>query len=224
MNTPEIRKTTSCKPGGLLPRRAVALALPLGMAAAFAAMPASAAEEVVDGSLNNANHLKSLSALSVPLKSDGAEISLGDEAQDPESSSTGPLEGQISLLGDPISGASQIVGGSMYNPVGEHGDFGEVRVSSLHSDATPAEAAEGCVLVFEIEHLPGAEEDGPVTLQTDPIEFTVVEATDVKAFPPVNQTYTLQEPVKLYAQGGSDPSNEPIGTLDGFDVIVNQSA
>ncbi|MGW0425258.1 twin-arginine translocation signal domain-containing protein [Streptomyces sp. NPDC003015] len=62
-------------------------------------------------------------------------------------------------------------------------------------------------------------------LSTDPTKYATLKATDVKAFPPVNQPYTLQEPVQLYLQGGSRAQGtDPAGTLEGFDVIVNQSA
>ncbi|MFC7220975.1 twin-arginine translocation signal domain-containing protein [Streptomyces polyrhachis] len=59
---------------------------------------------------------------------------------------------------------------------------------------------------------------------TDPSKYATLKATDVKAFPPVNQLYTLQEPVTLYPMGGSEAAGtEPAGVLEGFDVIVNQS-
>ncbi|WP_282702694.1 hypothetical protein [Streptomyces sp. CC219B] len=48
--------------------------------------------------------------------------------------------------------------------------------------------------------------------------------TNLRSFPPVNQLYTVQEPVQLYAPDGSEASGGPVaGQLDGFDVIVSQS-
>ncbi|MGY5002842.1 hypothetical protein [Streptomyces griseus] len=64
-----------------------------------------------------------------------------------------------------------------------------------------------------------------VIAATDPKKYATLRAADVKAFPPVNQQYTLQVPVKLYPQGGSEAEEaEPVGVLEGFDAIWNQSS
>ncbi|MDQ0847992.1 hypothetical protein [Streptomyces sp. V1I6] len=45
------------------------------------------------------------------------------------------------------------------------------------------------------------------------------------AFPPVNQPWTLEQPVTFYESGGSAEQGSPVvGTLEGFNAIVNQSA
>ncbi|MFJ8082765.1 twin-arginine translocation signal domain-containing protein [Streptomyces sp. NPDC096205] len=62
-------------------------------------------------------------------------------------------------------------------------------------------------------------------LSTDPTKHATLRATDVKQFPPVNQLYTLQEPVTFYEQGGSEAQESPVlGTLYAFDVITNGAA
>ena len=112
----------------------------------------------------------------------------------------------------------------MVDTLGQEGDLGQVRVASVDPETPEAHTAQQqYVVAFEIESVPGHQ--APVTLQTEPFEIkAVAEATDVKAFPPVNQAYQLQEPVKLYAQENGQVSTEAIGKLQAFDVIVNQSA
>ncbi|MGW0393874.1 hypothetical protein ACWDYJ_23865 [Streptomyces sp. NPDC003042] len=64
-----------------------------------------------------------------------------------------------------------------------------------------------------------------MTLSTEPTKYVTLKATEVKAFPPVNQSWTLQNPVQLYPQGGSEADGTaPDGELQGFDAIVNQSS
>lgn len=48
--------------------------------------------------------------------------------------------------------------------------------------------------------------------------------TGLRSFPPVNQNYVLQEPVQLFHPGTTAADGEPIGVLEGFGVVVNQSA
>lgn len=45
-----------------------------------------------------------------------------------------------------------------------------------------------------------------------------------RSFPPVNQNYVLQEPVQFYKPGATAADGDPIGVLEGFGVVVNQSA
>lgn len=79
-------------------------------------------------------------------------------------------------------------------------------------------------LSLTIEVIDKATGETTLMLSTDPTKYATLKATDVKAFPPVNQLYKLQEPVKLYPQGGSEADGTaPAGELSGFDVIVNQS-
>ncbi|MEV0220424.1 hypothetical protein [Streptomyces sp. NPDC050704] len=58
-----------------------------------------------------------------------------------------------------------------------------------------------------------------------PRSLKVMFQGNISTFPPVNQTYTLQEPVALYAPGDSaGQGSSESGTLEGFAVVVNQSA
>ncbi|MGW2707326.1 twin-arginine translocation signal domain-containing protein [Streptomyces sp. NPDC001340] len=60
---------------------------------------------------------------------------------------------------------------------------------------------------------------------TDPAKYATLRSENVNSFPPVNQLWTLKEPVTLYEPGGSAAQGSPVvGTLEGFNVIVNQSA
>ncbi|MEU5583007.1 hypothetical protein ABZ791_36035 [Streptomyces huasconensis] len=62
-------------------------------------------------------------------------------------------------------------------------------------------------------------------LATAPTQHATLRAADVQQFPPVNQLFTLQEPVQLYSAGGSEATGTgPAGALEGADFIVNQSA
>ncbi|MFI9585897.1 twin-arginine translocation signal domain-containing protein [Streptomyces sp. NPDC052236] len=61
-------------------------------------------------------------------------------------------------------------------------------------------------------------------LATDPTKYATLWASDVKAFPPVNQPYTLREPVQLFEmQGDTVQTDKPAGVLEGFDGIINGS-
>lgn len=63
------------------------------------------------------------------------------------------------------------------------------------------------------------------TLATDSTKYATLRATNLKAFPPVNQLFTLQEPVRLYErQGDTVQTDKPAGELQGLDIIANQSA
>ncbi|ADD39997.1 hypothetical protein [Stackebrandtia nassauensis] len=73
-------------------------------------------------------------------------------------------------------------------------------------------------LTVSMPAAPGKAEEIMQLATKDPAQL---RATDVKQFPPVNQQYSLAGPVELISQDGS--STVPM-TLDGFDVIVNQSA
>lgn len=70
-----------------------------------------------------------------------------------------------------------------------------------------------------------------VIASTDPSKYATLMSADmsgnqapVKQFPPVNQNYVLKEPVQLYKPGTTAAEGDPIGVLEGFGVIVNQSA
>lgn len=212
-------------------RRAAVLALPLGLLAATAAAPAQAAGDMQENHPPRADVQVPPNApiipVNLPIGSEGAEFTFDDwEAKD-KTYSTGPLEGQVTMAEKPHGvSATDLL---MFNPVGEEGDLGQVRVTSVDPapevtsaagrDASPTKQY---VVAFEIESLPG--HNAPVVVQTAPFELeAAAEATDVKAFPPVNQPYTLQEPVKLYQQQDGQ-AGEAFGELREFDVIVNQSA
>jgi hypothetical protein len=60
---------------------------------------------------------------------------------------------------------------------------------------------------------------------TEPTKYATLRSENVKEFPPVNQPWTLTEPVTLYEPGGSEAEGSPVvGSLEGFHAIVNQSA
>lgn len=205
-----------------LSRRAFAAAVPLGVIAALAAGPAHA-EPGADPVKGLPDPMAGLTPVSVPINSDGAHIVLARPAEAGETYSTGPLEGRLNAMVDADAANVVIAGGVMYNEVGLEGDFGEVRVNGHHAtgDSTgpvPEKSGEGCVLEFEFEHLPGAQEEGSVTLRTAPLDFTEHQDPRAEAFPPVNRMYRLQEPVQLFEVGGS---GDPIGTIEEFDVLVN---
>lgn len=207
-----------------LSRSAFAAAVPLGMLAVLAAAPAHALPDgASDAPAGLPNPMAGLTPVSVPINSDGAGIALASPTETGETYSTGPLEGHLNALVDADAANVMIAGGAMYNEVGLEGDFGEVRVSGHHADGDSTDPVaekdgKGCVLEFEFEHLPGAREQGSVTLRTAPLEFTELRDPGAEAFPPVDQMYRLQEPVQLFEVGGSD---EPFGTVEEFDVIVN---
>ncbi|MEV3937962.1 hypothetical protein AB0K52_18525 [Glycomyces sp. NPDC049804] len=207
-----------------LSRSAIAAAVPLGMLAVLAAAPAQALPDgAPDAPAGLPDPAAGLTPVSVPIDSDGAHIALASPTEAGETYSTGPLEGRLNALVDANAANAMIAGGAMYNEVGLEGDFGEVRVNGHHSadgsaDPVAEKDGEGCVLEFEFEHLPGAQEEGSVTLRTAPLEFTEIQDPGAEAFPPVDQMYRLREPVQLFEVDGSD---EPFGTIEEFDVIVN---
>lgn len=54
------------------------------------------------------------------------------------------------------------------------------------------------------------------TLATDSTKYATLRATNLKAFPPVNQLFTLQEPVRLYErQGDTVQTDKPHGRVAG---------
>jgi hypothetical protein len=57
-----------------------------------------------------------------------------------------------------------------------------------------------------------------------PQEVAANLQTNLRSFPPVNQNYTLLEPVKLYEPGSTAAEGDPSGVLGGFALVVNQSA
>jgi hypothetical protein len=60
---------------------------------------------------------------------------------------------------------------------------------------------------------------------TDPTAYATLRSENIKEFPPVNQPWTLEQPVTFYESGGSAEQGSPVvGTLEGFNAIVNQSA
>ncbi|MFF5426395.1 MULTISPECIES: hypothetical protein [unclassified Streptomyces] len=80
-------------------------------------------------------------------------------------------------------------------------------------------------LPLTVEVIDKATGETHARLATAPTKHATLRAVDVKAFPPVNQLYTLQEPVQLYpADDSAAAGTEPVGALEGADFIVNQSA
>jgi hypothetical protein len=74
-------------------------------------------------------------------------------------------------------------------------------------------------LSLTIEVIDKATGESILVLSTDPTKYATLKATDVKSFPPVDQKYTLQEPMQLF-----DKEGVLQGTLEGFDVLVNHSS
>jgi hypothetical protein len=101
---------------------------------------------------------------------------------------------------------------------------------------SPAEgqsAAEAAEVVTKAAETRGLDTDGIEVAGDEvivPLDVAVEllpklrSSSPVKAFPPVNQTYMLQEPVQFYKPGTTAAEGEPIGVLEGFGVVVNQSA
>lgn len=86
--------------------------------------------------------------------------------------------------------------------------------------------SDGEMLVYlslTVEVIDKATGETTTMLSTDPAKYATLKATKLKEFPPVNQLYTLQEPVQLYEQQGGTLTDKPAGTLGGFDAIVNKS-
>ncbi|MDA1359603.1 hypothetical protein O1R50_08215 [Glycomyces luteolus] len=224
MNTNDNRDTSTDKTAFRFARRAAVMALPLGLLAATAAGPVQAAHTDPAPLDPAAVPVPASVPVNVPIASEGAEFTIKNwEAKGKTKSKTygtGPLEGQATLAETPEgASATDLI---LFNPVGEEGDLGQVRVTSVDPETPDADAAKQYVVAFEVEALPGHQR--PVTLQTAPFEIkAVAEATDVTAFPPVNQLYQLQEPVKLYEQEDGQAATKSIGELESFDVIVNHS-
>jgi hypothetical protein len=63
-----------------------------------------------------------------------------------------------------------------------------------------------------------------VMASTDPAKYATLRSEDVKEFPPAGRPWTLQEPVTLYQPGTTAAEGEPVGVLEGFNAIVNQSS
>jgi hypothetical protein len=219
MNTNDNREIKSDKSAFRFARRAAVIALPLGLLAATAAAPVQAVGDV-DPAQPPIPVNTPIAPINLPVTTEGAELTFEKWEAKEKTLSTGPLEGQVALAETPDGvAAADLV---MYNPVGEEGDLGQVRVTSVDPVKTEANAAKQYVVAFEIEAVPGHQ--APVTLQTAPFEIeAVAEATDIKQFPPVNQLYSLQEPVDLYTQENGQAGSEVIGQLESFPVLVNQS-
>ncbi|WP_412075871.1 hypothetical protein ACLF6K_08480 [Streptomyces xanthophaeus] len=63
-----------------------------------------------------------------------------------------------------------------------------------------------------------------VIASTDPAKYATLRSESIKSFPPVNQTWTLQEPVTLYVAGTTAAEGSAVGMLEGFNLTVNQPA
>ncbi|MFE9687775.1 hypothetical protein [Streptomyces sp. NPDC006285] len=80
-------------------------------------------------------------------------------------------------------------------------------------------------LPLTVEVIDKATGEPHALLATAPTKHATLRAADVQQFPPVNQLFTLQEPVQLYPAGDSAAAGtEPVGALEGAEFIVNQSA
>ncbi|MBW5483767.1 twin-arginine translocation signal domain-containing protein [Streptomyces bambusae] len=69
-----------------------------------------------------------------------------------------------------------------------------------------------------------------VVASTDPSKYATLVSADtfrnqapVTAFPLVNQNLALSEPVQLFKPGTTAAEGDPIGVLEGFDAIANQT-
>ncbi|MGA4862152.1 hypothetical protein ACPB9J_05885 [Streptomyces lavendulocolor] len=79
-------------------------------------------------------------------------------------------------------------------------------------------------LPLTVEVIDKATGETHARLVTAPAKHATLRAVDVQAFPPVNQLYTLLEPVQLYpADDSAAAGTELAGVLEGADFIVNQS-
>jgi hypothetical protein len=86
-------------------------------------------------------------------------------------------------------------------------------------------------LSLTVSTIDKATREETVLAYTDPSAYATLMSVDetgslapVKAFPPVNQNYGLQEPVQFYPQGGSAANGDaPIGELSAFGVLMNQA-
>lgn len=58
---------------------------------------------------------------------------------------------------------------------------------------------------------------------TYPTRYVTLRSENIKAFPPVNQPWTLQKPVTMYTPGGSATA-DVAGTLGRFDALVDHAA
>ncbi|MFE0805459.1 hypothetical protein [Streptomyces sp. NPDC058812] len=64
-----------------------------------------------------------------------------------------------------------------------------------------------------------------VVASMDTATYATLRSDNVESFPPVNQPWTLQEPVTLYEPGGSEAQgSQVVGTLEGYDATVNHAA
>jgi len=200
-------------------RRLAAAAAAVPMAALLGAAGASAAPP------QQLTLVPDLDVAKIDL-SGRAAISLLDTGD--ELYGTGKLKGDAELAAPSPEGFSGIQDLFLHRKQGSGGDFGNVDVmigpdrgEGLHcGDASTIDFATG--LALDVAKLPGAESGGdPITLVTDP--FVLEPAAPAEGFPPVNQTYRLEDSVALYEETGPG-QYEQIGLLEGFDVIVNQSA
>ncbi|PRY62441.1 hypothetical protein [Glycomyces artemisiae] len=199
------------------------------LAAAAAAVPVAALIGAAGASAAPPQQLDvvpDLDAARIDL-SGRASISLLDTGD--ELYGTGKLKGDAELAVPSPEGYSEIQDLFLHRKRGSGGDFGDVDVmigpdrgESLHCD-DPGIIDFATGLAFDVRKLPRGFESGgdPITLVTDP--FVLEPAVPAEGFPPVNQQYTLEDSVALYQETGPG-QYEQIGLLEGFDVIVNQSA
>ncbi|SDD06607.1 hypothetical protein SAMN05216270_101597 [Glycomyces harbinensis] len=189
---------------------AAAAAAPLALLA-VGAVPAAAAEDPAKPATDRPQ------TINVPIEAAG-EISIDGRTYE-----TGPLEGQVNLHQERQNGAFAS-DGVLYNPVGEVGDLGQIRVTTVDREKARADkddpaAYQEIVLSFEIEQLAGVTSEGPVVFETAPFALAPEEALDVKAFPPVNQQLSIPEGVHLVEPG----TDSAAGLLEAFTVTVNPS-
>jgi len=201
-------------------------------AAAAAAAPAETAS--ISDAPEQINVIPDINWNTLDINSTGADIDLLNSKKPFK---TGALDGEVDLALPVGQLDPQAANLFLRSADGTAGDFGDVHV--LIGPATPTEGEE-CVpvagsitikegLEFQVDKMPGGKrgtESGgdPISVTTGPVVFEPVIADAPEAFPPVNQSYTLHEPVNLYSSGGDAGQGDKIGTLESFGVVVNQSA
>lgn len=164
--------------------------------------------------------------VSLPVDIESATIEI-----DGDGHGTGPLTGRADFIETEDVGGIWATDARLASPVdlGDQGDFGQVRVTTVDpedgrprvSPDSPGKVKE-YLLEFEVEHLPGGEDDGPVILESAGAVFEPVGLEPEEAFPPVDRQYRLMAPVPLYESGAAADA-EPTGQLETFAVTVNQS-
>ncbi|HZE40352.1 MAG TPA: hypothetical protein VE172_16240 [Stackebrandtia sp.] len=150
------------------------------------------------------------------VSSEGADVTVGDTTY-----ATGKLHGIVEVE-KPLVGPLRA--NFRLSSEDDSGPLGDVVVTAVdHSGAIPdpvslTDLTEA--VSVKVEKLPDGEStDGPVTLRTSEklATFTTKDAT---AFPLVNETYRLRNPVDLY----TDDDSTAAGTLENLEGTINQTA